>query len=356
MAKRRVSPTQQRDMEQALAEADLRFGRERSALATMIGELEGQAKEGVRQASQGATMIRDSAKQAVPQLQRSYGLAGAQQSEVQKLLDADLKAAGPAAGSFKLAANIGAGGARSRLAESMGNASRELISRQADAVQGGVQEGRAVQDRYRSDVAKVLGQLGANEKEAGLFAQTRYGQLRGEAADRGIKRTELRVNARDKAADNAREDARLNETVRHNTASENKAGKDKAGKKWAAPASQAAAKDKISEALSHAKEMKAAGRTRSEIAQALLQGRSPQTIKDDKGNPVPVKGRPKIPELYLTAALDMTFGGGLHPNTIKKLHDRKIKVKPLGYPTYRPGGQGPNPNLAPGANGQRRPN
>ncbi len=342
---RKLDPYAQR----ALTEAELRFGPERSALIGILDSLVADAGRDVRQARTGARMVSQSAKQSVPEMRRIYEQAAGQQNAVNSMLAEHLAKPGPEANSFKLAAQIGTGGATARRAEEGARATSDLVSRQTDAIQGGVQETRGIRDRYRADAQKVRQQILSNRRQAGLYVQGRYPDLLDERADRRIKRSEVRAKTRDTAADNAREDAKFKADIdikrgvdpitgRPLPKSSGKGGGSKgAGKKWAAPQTQAGAKTKIAEALSHAQDLKVAGRSRSEIAKILLQGRESQTIKDDKGNSVKVPGRPKIPELYLTAALDMTFGGGLHPATIRKLHEQRIRVKPLGYPRFNPG-------------------
>ena len=349
----------QRDQRQAADEARLKFSPQAQALVQVLSDIQGQAKESGRQAYTGGRMVAAAAKQSIPEMKRIFGQAGNRANQVNSVLANDLAKLGPEADSYKLAAKIGTGGATARLAEAGSRATSELVSRKSDALLGSVHERRNIRAGLKNDTQKIYSQLQQNAAQLGDYASVRAGQLANDRADRSVKKSAIRTASTDRARDrNSRERIAAENRA---SAEQRAAAKVKAPgstKKWAAPASQASAKDRIAEALSHAKEMQTAGRDRQEIAKILLQGRSPTTLKDAKGNPVPVKGRPKLPELYITAALDMTFGGGLHPATIKKLHDRGIKVKPLGYPRYKGDSravQRPAGGYGPGGRGRQGP-
>ncbi len=345
--------------QRALTEAELKFGPEQSALASLLADTAGQSGAAIKQAQSGAQIVSRAAQKARPELKRIYDSSSSQQSAVRAMLDKDLAAAGPAASSFNLAAQIGAGGARSRTAEASAAAQAEATSRVPQALESGRQEVRNLRSQYASDRSKIAEKLGENAKQRGLFAQTRLADITDETAERKIKKRGQTLSSRDRRA-SLQETSRHNQTQEQLTAERNrisaqKKATDANGKKWATNEGQAKAKDSIGEAQKHAEQLKAAGRSRSEIAGLLVKGRAATPVVDPKtGAKGTAPALPKIPETYVSAALDLTFGGGVHPATIKKLHDRGIKFKPLGYGKYaEPKAKAPNVVVAPGTRGNR---
>jgi len=334
--------------QQALDEAELKFGPQASALSQLLGSLKAERNSELKSSRSASRMASESARRALPQVEKIYTDAAGQTTGVESMLAKDLQNASDA---YKLAFKVGTSGTNARRVQAGALAQQEAASRQADAITGGVQEQRAIRSKYRDDSAKVGQELRGLAGQSGLYASTRVGQLLDDARERNVKIRGQNLTAREKARDR-RADARnadrkyeldvakargVDPVTGAKLPGKGKSGGGGASKvKWVPPATQASAQDQIAQAISHAREMRKAGRSRSEIATILVQGRGATSVEDDKGNKIPVKARPKLPQLYVTAGLDMAFGGGLHPVTIRKLQDRKFKVKPLGLPTYKP--------------------
>ena len=321
----------------ALYEAELRYGPQASALTQLLGQLGGERDADLTGSKEGSRMISESANQAIPELQKLY--APRPQSGVESMLAADIAKLGDQGTPYKLAFNVGTSGADARRAESGSEAIKGMVGRREGAITGGVMERRGIRSRYASDAGKVRQQLQDVVGQSGLYAQTRYGQLEDDARKLNLETRKQRADERDKRADNRRADEALDETRRHNTASEQAAderarNKGKGSKpKWATPAQQSDAARQIARALREAKAL--GGRDRAALGDILVTGAPSQ-----KKNGQTVPGIPAFSELYVTAALDLYFGKGLHPNTIRKLHENRIKVKPLGYPRYTGPGSG----------------
>jgi hypothetical protein len=162
-----------------------------------------------------------------------------------------------------------------------------------------------------------------------------------------------------------------------------RAGKDKGsgssttgpyGVKLATPAQITKAHDRIAQARGYVNDLKnAGGFSRGAIRDLLLRGgkvqvdsKLVQTYKTDKnGNPVygadgkPVKIVKKVPvttkeptvdALYLDAALELAYDGGLSRDVIQRLHKAGYMVNRLGLPLARPRlGADPGSVYAPGA-------
>lgn len=318
--------SRKRDRRQALDEAFLRYGGEADQLTSLLQSIKGDTKSQVRQAKRGAKMLESSARQAAPEVAKHYDTAAAAASLHDAMVKGDLSKLGPAAAGFQAAQAFESGG-NSRLSESRADALNELVGRATGAKAQGVAEARAIRQGGKADEQKVLDQLLSNQEQAGTYASSRYGELRGVAVT------------------NRREQKKADETARHNRASEDisrgvdpvtgkplkKPGKGKT--KWASPDEQNKAQDSIAAAIKQAKKMKAAGRSRSEIGDLLVTGRESQTIKDDNGNSVKIPKIPSYSEIYASAALDLVYGKRITRNNVQKLHKRGIKVNALGYPT-----------------------
>lgn len=313
---------------QALTEAELRYGSERDLLTSLIGSLKAEQRGSVRQARRGARMLEASARTAIPVMQRTYGAAeGAAMANDARVKSA-LDALGPAANGFKSAAAFEAGGS-SRLTAEAASAINELVGRATGAQAQGVQEVRAIRESGRADRAKVLDQLQSNVRQSGLFAASRLGDLKGEAADRKIKQ------------------GNAAETKRHNKASEQN---QRATRRKAARDKEAARVGKVRE-----KSQKLVMRVQS-VADLY---KTYSQMKDDQGKtPSSSQVRARlISEGYESREIDVANdlirnNGTLSPRGMRAAHEIGIRVPKR----WRPGPVTINrPKNAAGANGQKRP-
>lgn len=350
----------QRLMRRALDEAELQFGAERGALTMMLDELKSQAKGQTKQALAGAQMSSEAARRALPSMRKIYDRSQREQGAVKTLLDADLAKLGQGADSYKLAAQIGSGGSRSRTAESRGRALEELVSRRTGAIESGRQEVNAIGSRFRDDASKVLQSLGMNEEKAGLFARTRYSDLRDESREFGLKRQDLKLKKK-----KARTDERLAE---EKLAADKQLAQDKldldrskltgvdpaTGKPY--PKKPGEKKDKKSDLLSpkdHSKARDRIGQAGAYIPDVITH----VTSQDPKAAQIweraskaqkrqilstwlkkgiegdSLLGTKKVPAFepdYASAALDLYFDKGLNADTVDRLRKRRLRVRNLG--------------------------
>jgi hypothetical protein len=174
-----------------------------------------------------------------------------------------------------------------------------------------------------------LDQLQSNARQSGLFAASRLGDLRGESADRGIRR------------------ASQQETARHNRASESN---QRAAKRKAAQDKEAARVGKVRE-----KSQKLVMRVQS-VADLY---KTYSQMKDDQGKtPSSSQVRARlISEGYESREIDVANDlirndGKLSARGMRAAHEIGIRVpkrwRPVPVTINRP-------KNAPGANGQSRP-
>ena len=103
--------------------------------------------------------------------------------------------------------------------------------------------------------------------------------------------------------------------------------------KYADAEDHAQARDAVSEAVAQIKRQRQLGATsRAEIIQLLATGRAAQKIKVD-GEDVTLPAIPKLGADFVRAAANLVFDGTLSRGDVKRLHDRRLKVKSLGYKT-----------------------
>jgi hypothetical protein len=185
MAKKR-NPGKRRDRRQARDESFLRYNPERSTLVSLIGESRSQQKSDVKSARKGARMISRSAKRSAKPLDRIYTNAASRASAVQSAINTDLQKLGPVASSLVAAANSGLQTTGQSLQGERARVAREVAGRRSGAVAAGESEVRNIRAQGASDRAKTIDRLVQNEREAGTYASSRYGELRGERADRRV--------------------------------------------------------------------------------------------------------------------------------------------------------------------------
>jgi hypothetical protein len=272
-------------------------------------------------------MLERAARTGINPLKKTYGGAQSLAATHDQDMRARLAELGPAAAGFQGALAYESGG-NSRLAAEKAAAVHELISRAASAPAQGLAETRAIQARAAAEKEKITGQLTSNASQAGLFAATRLGDLRSQAADRAIRR-----------------DAQK-ETARHNRVQEQAKPKGKA-KAPLTRNQQNAAIDNIAAAREQFRTNSTQkGFNPAGLRASLKIGSAPTT--DGKSIKLPkIKS-----DIEITAGFELAKTGHVSQATFKELKRRGYRVpgswRPISAPVYRPGN-------APSANGQNRP-
>ncbi len=326
-----MSKASRRARRQARLEAELKYGSQSSALQSVLGGLQGDLKQSVAQARAGSGMRAAAARNALPGLRKSYGQAMSGNDAASRLVQAEV-AKLPEGSPLRAAVQVGQAGAKSRLAEALGRGTDELVGRRVDARVGGAQEVRSLQGQYRADRAKTLEQLLGTAKEAGTYAASRYGQIRSDQADRGVKIRSQRETERANRADEAAADRR-NDIAQQRADDANKPKPVK----WATPQQQGAAQDNIASAQRVAADLKAKGYSRSEAAAIMLRGRAAETIKDPKtGVELKRPAVPKMGQLWASAGLDLAFDDHISARNQKELKRRRIRPGKLGFSLKAP--------------------
>lgn len=301
--------SRRRDRRQAIAESLLKYGPQNDALTQILSGLRSDYKGDIRQARAVGRVLSRSAKRAVPELEKAYRPALKASGAADEFIESEI-AARPENDPFRVAAAVDIGGTRKALSHSLANAQKAMVARGTSARVGTTQRVAALQGQYRSDVAKVIDQLTSNRAQQGLYASTRFGDLRGEAKSRALTRRGQDITRRgqtlahkDRVADDKRADAEGTEP-----------------KPWATPTQHGAAQDAITAALADAKKLKdAAGLSREQAKTVLLSGDS-------------ASGIAKAKALYASIALDLAYGSGISARNQKELKKRRLRPKRLGFP------------------------
>jgi hypothetical protein len=211
---------------------------------------------------------------------------------------------------------------------------------------------------HQADLEKINAQRASLAGQVGAFTQGRLGDLVGD--DRKL-RHDSNTTSRKIKAQLAETQARLDVTKRGQDLSHtdrqaaidqraaSAAGKGKlpGGVKVNTPQQHGALKDSVGSALAVVQQQKKLGRSRTEIARTLINGRPAQTITLSPGDPgydasnpsankVSVPALPKVGQLALSVALDQAFDSHVSGHNVNELHRRGYSVKTLGFNTTKP--------------------
>lgn len=356
----------------------VRYGPEISALTALLRDAQSSRDTRLRQATASRQAGVRAAYDARPQVEHAYEAAG--------------QTVSPA---FVNGGGIEASALTARLGESAALARSQLEDRRVAAVQG---EGSARQQILRDfaqDKGKITSRALDLAREQGAYGASTLQQLIGDDAS-------ARAKARQDEADRQSrlttaligqgllpgDDGSLTPLPGGKADPTAPQNQPKSTKKWATPTQQAAASDTLQAALNEAKTLKASGAGRHEVAQLLLEGADDvagkpvyrtvikngrevqERVLNPDGTQKTTGGVPGVKpvksQLLLSAALDIAYDGHLSRRNQKLLHDRGIKIGPLGVRTYgeylralskatRKSPRGRTTPLAPGYRGQQRP-
>jgi len=347
---------------QAEEAAALRSAPQRSALAQTILELRSQRDTEVAGAGEARQAIQGSIRQVRPEVSRVYDESSRGLGAVNQILRGDLERYGGGAASGAIAAAHIAqqSASQARNLEARASALQELTDRHQSAAENQVFQSRSANARFQSELGKIGQQLTALAAEEGQAASSIYGDILEAAAGRSVTRRGQTLTARERAADRRSRErqAELGRQSRERTARRGGrgGGGSGGGPSWKPPAEQSKAQSQIDQAIEQARLLTGGKKDRGQrqtVADTLLEGVPSYT--NDKGQKLPAI--PRFDPLFVSAALDVYFDGGLSRKTVNRLHTRRYQVRPLGYRTAprqraRTGGG----ILTPGPGGQLRPN
>jgi hypothetical protein len=334
------------DKRQARTEAKLRYGTTQDELTSILKGLKTDYRSGVKQARVGAKMVSEGAKQALPAAKALYGAGIKGNTASQQFVAKELQGL-PADSPFRAAVSVGQGGAQSRLSEAMTMTGKELVGRRVDALAGGKREVESLRSQYSQDRTKTLDQLVSNAKQAGLYASSRYGELRGDAKKLAVTKRGQTLSHKDRV--------RGQDLSHQDRAASIQAQKDRASQpKPASPAEKRQRRNEINKttseigkAIAQAKQLKRGDRGRHEAASVMLVGRPVQTLKKDTGkkdkNGKPVVQTIKVPaidsfdQVIASVGLDIAYDGHVSKRNQQILRKRYPGVlKALGLPLTAP--------------------
>jgi hypothetical protein len=358
MAKRKAS----RWASEAAMQALVRFGPELSGLKALQRTAEADYKQSVRSAHGTSAGIINAVDVARPQVASIYTKAGRQASQAYGVTSQDMASLGPVANSIRAAASLEQQGTQARLAESGASSLTDLAQRRVAAKSGEQWAVTSAHDKLVTDLTKVLQRKQDLLGEKGAFTALTESQLTDAARKRAAdltkqrralaqqERSSIRSSGIDPATGKPIPGGKLDPKAKKGTGGPG-------GDGWASQAAQAAAADKIAAAKHWAAQLKSVGLGRHDVARSLLTGQKAKNVPlhDDNGRPLYWKagekgnekgdktGEPKthtLPELpkidselYLSVALDAAYDGHISARNQKLLHDRGIKIGPLGLKT-----------------------
>jgi hypothetical protein len=376
MAKRR----NQRWAREAAMQALVRFGPEASGLRALERQAKSTYQMTTKTAAGAAQTIVGEVDRARPAVKRNYDQAGLDAARAaHKVINPVMNSLGPAAGTLAAATKLSQGTGARRLAEERAASLTDLSQRRVQAVQGAQFAQANARDTLVGELAKIFERQQDLRRERGAFTAATAGQLREAARDRAQQMDIAEMGAQTQRQ-NSRRTQRQSERnslrsqgINPDTGKPIKGGvldpnspryKDKGGSSgngktpWS-ETEQRNAQDDIEKALIYVR--RGDPGKGDKAARRRLIGE--MLVKGEPGSTDPLTGKvtggiPAIPQAYVAAALDLHFGRALSRKTVKRLHSRGVKIKPLGYPTRtrrpKPRQYTPAP-LAPGANGQKRP-
>jgi len=327
------------ELTQSSLEADVRYGPQESQLRELMRQAGEERLTGIEAQQTGFRGIANLLAQARPQVKADAQAAASSLLDAAGRAQSSVAGLSSAADPFKAALARDLAGASSRMSAATTSAQRELGDRLMDAAAGRVAGLRQVQQDY----AKTSQQLGTRLTdllaEKGAFTSATYGELKADAAQR-------QAEADKAAADQAREDARLNaQLTQQERGSLYGAGINPdtglplparakppstttTKSPWATKKDQGKFEDEVHRAVAAIQSRVKEGTSRHKVAALFLQG-APAT--KDRG------AIPKFSQLPLSIALDSIYDKEISRYNLGQAHARGYKVTRLGIPVRKAG-------------------
>lgn len=302
---------------QALLESATKYGPQGNALRSLLQGLAGSYTRTRRTNASTAAGIAAATRQARPDVAGAFDQA--LRSSTAQRAALGVGAPDPQAAAFER-----------RMSEQRAQALGDLSDRELRAVEGRVFANQTARDEYLGGKSKILSQLQDLDAQQGANTASRYGQLRDAQLQRGLTR---------RAQNETRRSNRVNEDIAQQRADTSERSAERAARQTAKPklkpaslAAHAKARDLIEEAVAQVRDLRQDTPRRSEIIALLVKG-IPATKAPD-GTPVPAI--PKLPPDFVRAATNLVFDKSLSRGDVERLHNRRLKIRALGYPTRRP--------------------
>lgn len=327
--------------------AQLEYGPQVSALLTVMQQAADDYQGSVKASNTAATGVARSARRAIPTVRRVYGDAARRNVQQHSAVATALAGLGASADPYKASAATEEGAFLSRQADERARAVTELAARRTDARAGAAYEQRAL----RADLSATRNKIGT--------------QLQQLTAEQGAATSKNLLDLLDAAANRHIDRARLDETQRHNRATEQNAARNAArrngGVRLLTPEQQNVAFDKLEEARGWIRKLgrsNGTGRVRDMLRTgatlnvpmldpAADQSNGPVYLTDTRGNTRTQKVTiPRYGKDLLNAAYDLEVLGYLSRPNVAALHarglhiGRRYKVRQRGS-NAPPGGVGP---------------
>lgn len=311
----------------ALMDAQLRYQPQLAALDGLLSQRRSEYVRGRRVAASTARGITASIDQTQPQVAAAF--------------DQALASAGAQRGALGVGADDPQAAAFTRrVGEAKGTALANLLTQKQQAVAGQSYANSTARSEYFADKDKIQAQMRGLLGESAAYATQRGDELTDADTKRRQEQQRIGISA-GSLAESQRHNRAAEATARQRAAQSTKKAKVV---RWAPPAAQAAAKDAIEAAMTEVQDLRLDehGKVdprvrRSDIIALLIRGEP--ASKDRDGNTVPAI--PKLPADLVRAAVNLSWDGTLSRGDVERLHARRIRVKPLGYSTRKPGQKPP---------------
>ncbi|WCB94489.1 hypothetical protein DSM104299_03226 [Baekduia alba] len=326
------------------SETELRYGPQLDALASLLSNAQGDRNQALSVNASTAQALSNAARIAQPEVKQANQDYLSQLLAAKGTLGQDTAAWAGSGDPFKEASARDMANAQVRAAETTKASSDELTQRGLDARAGAVAGARAIGDRYAGQAGQISDQAQSLTGQSGAFASSRLAELLGDDAKTAHDTAQARADRRTSSTNAANQNATTlaaagvnpDGTIIPGGKSDPKV-KDKTKVKWQTPQAAGKASDSIAAAQAAAAKLKAAGRSRSEIAKLLVGGRPTQSVQDPNTGAIStVPGVAKVPQLYASVALDLVWDQHVSARNVALLHKRRYKISDLGLPTQPP--------------------
>lgn len=323
----------------ATTNALLRFGPEQDVLRAAIRQAYQNRHTSVKSARGQARGVIQAVADTMPAAKAIYGQQGEAQQRALDVFGADVAGLSGVADSIKAGAALERQNATDSLSQARSATLTGLTRQRTAALEGRQFAVAKARDQFVSDISDVLRQKQSLAQRKGAFVTSEIARLAEDAADRRIDLRKISETGRHNRA-SERTAAKNADTAATRAANAGKDGKDKRFDASHDDYDQAASQ--ISKALAAAKllDPDSSPSERIHIAQLLASGSKSQPIYETDAtgkrvpklkNGVPLKTPevPQIDQLWITAALDQYYLGGVSRTTARKLRKAGYRVRRL---------------------------